>query len=382
MAVKIAVLYDGKYYVDQLVIRAEWSGDVAQPYRTLTLSLSNTQNGDDPVVAFEVGKEIRFYVNNIGLFRGIIFTYEITDKGNATITAYDENVYLTKNSDTRKFVGMTAGAIVKEICKAFGIPTGTIASTGYVIPKMILRNMGLWDMIVTALTETRKQNGRKFFVYSREGKLFLREKKDEVVRWMLEDGVNIISASRSRSIEETRTAVKVIGGDDENKPITASAKDAAMAAQYGLMQHLEQADSRLKKSQIEQLAKTRLKELAKVDEEVTVEALGMTDVVAGTAVYAFEGMTDLVGGFYVNADVHTFEDGAHTMSVTLSKTDDLPKLDYEVDPEKKEAAKKAKKKKSKKNTAKKKTAKKKPSKKKGNEVLNQLLNTIKKQNGG
>ncbi|MEC0370053.1 XkdQ/YqbQ family protein [Paenibacillus chibensis] len=372
---KIVVLYDGKYYVEQLVVRAEWSGDVAQPFRTLTLTLSNTLNGEEQALAFEVGKEIRFYADNVGLFRGIIFTYDIDDKGSATITAYDENVYLTKNADTRKFVGMTAGAIVKEICKAFEIPTGTIASTGYVIPKMILRNMDLWDMIVTALTETRKQNGRKFFVYAREGKLFLREKKDEIVRWMIEDGVNIISANRSRSIEDMRTAVKVLGGDDEDKPITASARDAAMAAKYGLMQHLEQADSKLNKSQIEQLAKTRLKELAKVNEEVTVEALGITEVVAGSAVYAFESMTDLVGGFYVNADTHTFENGAHTMSVTLSKTDDLPKLDYEADSEKKEAAKKKKK-----NA--KMTTKPKKTKKGGNDPVTQLINTIKKQNGG
>lgn len=379
MSVKISVLYDGKYYVDPLVIRAEWSGDVAVPYRTLTLTLSNTLNGEEQAIPFEVGKEVRFYVDNVGLFRGIIFTYSITDRGEAVITAYDENVYLTKNVDTRKFVGMTASSIVKEICKAFEIPVGAIASTGYVIPKMILRNMDLWDMIVTALTETRKQNGRKFFVYAREGKLFLREKKDDIVRWMLEDGVNIISANRSQSIEDMRTSVKVIGGDDEDKPITATAKDSAMASKYGLMQHLEHADSALNKSQIEQLAKQRLKELAKVTEEVTVEALGLTDVVAGSAVYAFESMTDLVGGFYVNADTHTFENGGHRMSVTISKTDDLPKLDYETDPEKKESVKK------KKDTAKKKETKstaKKTKKTKGEDALGRLLSDIKKANGG
>lgn len=55
-------------------------------------------------------------------------------------------------------------------------------------------------------------------------------------------------------------------------------------------------------------------------------------------------MTDLVGGFYVNADTHTFSDGIHMMDLTLSKTDDLPKLDYEEEPEKKKKAKESKKK--------------------------------------
>ncbi|WP_200901395.1 XkdQ/YqbQ family protein [Paenibacillus sp. DMB20] len=286
MATEIRVLYDGKYYIEPLVKVAVWSGEVAQPHRTLKLTLSNTVDGEEQAIDIDVGKEVRFYADNVGLFRGIIFDYTINDRGDATVIAYDENVYLTKNADTRKFVGMTAGAIVKEICKAFDIAAGDIASTGYVIPKLILRNMTLWDMVVTALTQTRKQNGRKFTVYSREGKLYLREKKDALVRWILEDGVNIINANRSRSIDDMRTAVKVIGGDDK-KPLTATAKNGAAIQKYGLMQHVEQADSDKTQSAIEQLAKQRLKELSKVSEEVSVEALGNTEVVAGTAVYAF-----------------------------------------------------------------------------------------------
>lgn len=325
---KITVLYDDKYWIEPFVKSAEWSGDVAQPHRTLTLSLSNTLNGKEQAVPIEVGKEIRFYADNVGLFRGIIFEYDISDKGDAMITAHDENVYLTKNADSRKFVKMTAGAIVKEICKAFEVPVGTVANTGYVIPKMIFQGKTLWDMIVTALTETRKQNGRKFRVYSNSGNLYLIEKKDSVVRWYLERGVNILSANSSVSIEDMRTAVKVEAGE-EKKRITATAKDAINAKKYGLMQHYETASTDATKSQLDQLAKQRLKELSKVGEEISVEAFGNVEVVAGTAVYAFESMTKLAGGFYVTADKHTFEDGAHRMDVTLSKTDDLPEIHYE-----------------------------------------------------
>ncbi|CDN41173.1 hypothetical protein [Paenibacillus sp. P22] len=341
----IRVLYDGKTYIDALVTSVEWSGDIAKPYRTLTVQLSNTLDGDEQAINFEVGKEIRFYADNAGLFRGIIFTYEVSQSGSATITAYDENVYLTKNMDTRKFVGKTASAIIREICSAFGVPVGTIAETGYVIPRMVLRNKDLWDMMLTALTETSKQNGKKYRVYSSSGRLYLAERKDAAVRWMLEDGVNILTASRSQSIEETRTTVKVIGGDDEKAPLTATATDSAMKAKYGTMQHLETADSKLTQSQIQQLAKQRLADLAKIGEEVTVEALGLADVVAGSAIYAFESMTDVAGGYYVSTDRHTWEGGVHRMSVTLSRTYDLPKLPYEDDEAAKAAAKKKKKKK-------------------------------------
>ncbi|RCX22963.1 hypothetical protein DFP94_101552 [Fontibacillus phaseoli] len=325
---RITVLYDGKHWIEPLIKSAEWSGDVAQPHRTLTLTISNTLNGKEQAVPFEVGKEIRFYANNTGLFRGIIFEYYISDRGEAVITAHDENVYLTKNVDTRKFTKMTAGAILKEICKAFEVPVGSVANTGYVIPKMNLHGTTLWDMIVTALTETRKQNGRKFSVFSKGGLLYLRERKEEVVRWHLERGVNITGASRSLSIEDTRTAVKVEAGE-EKKRSTAAAKDASMIAKYGLMQHYETASTDANKSQLDQLAKQRLKDLAKVGEEISVEALGNVEVIAGTAVYAFESMTKLAGGFYVTADKHVFEESAYRMDVTLSKTDDLPEINYE-----------------------------------------------------
>ena len=307
------------------------------------MTLSNSFNGEDQAVRFELGKEIRLYVDGSAIFRGVIFSYRIDDRGNAMLVAYDENIYLTKNSDTRKFVGMTASAIVKDICSTYDVPMGAIANTGYVIPRMILRQTDLWTMIVTALTETQKQTGRKFRVYSENGKLLLVEKKDAIARWMLEDGVNILTVNRSQSIEDLRTSVKVYGGDNENNPIIALEKDVTLTRKFGSMQHSERADYKLNKSQIDQLAKQRLKEYGNVSEEVTVEALGLTEVVAGAAVYAFESMTEIIGGYYVTADTHTFENGVHFMSVTLSLTDDLPKLGYEDAFEEVKAAKKKRK---------------------------------------
>ncbi|WP_239613949.1 XkdQ/YqbQ family protein [Cohnella mopanensis] len=347
MSVKIKLLYNNDIFIEALAKSVTWSGEDGLPHRTLMVTLSNTFNADDQAVYFELGKELRFYAEEngayVGLFRGTIFSYDIDSSGNGMITAYDENVYLTKNADTRKFTAMTAAAIIRDICKSYDIPIGTIADTGYVIPRVIFREADVWAMVSACLTETRKQNGRKFRLWTSNGALHLTEKKDTVVRWMLEDGVNILSANRSRSIEDTRTSVKIIGGDEEKNPITALARDSGLAAKYGTMQYVERADMSLNKSQIDQLAKQRLKELGKVAEEVSVEALGISEVIAGVSVYAFESMTEIVGGYYVTADSHTFEDGVHRMEVTLSRTDDLPKLGYEDAFDEVKAAKKKKK---------------------------------------
>lgn len=323
---KIEVLYDGS---PLLVDRVTWSGDVTQAARKLEVSFVNTTDGRTQVRRIEHGKELRFLYNGSELFRGVVFVHRIQDSGMMTVTAYDENTYLTRNYDTRKFTGMTASAIVKRLCNDFAIETGTIADTGYVIPKLVLRDKSIWDMMITALTYSRKQTGRRFFIYSREGKLHLSERKDAVVRWVLENGRNITSASYSQSIEDMRTQVKVIGGDPEKKPIIATVKNDALIQRFGIMQHLENVDPDMTRSQVEQRAKQLLDELGTIEDDAQVQALGNPEVTSGSAVYVRESMTGIVGGFYISNDSHTFANGSHTMSVTLSATDDLPTMEYE-----------------------------------------------------
>jgi len=330
---KIDVLYDGAPLMHQSVT---WSGDVTQAARRLEVSLVNTMDGRKQARKIEHGKELRLLYDGKELFRGAVFSFDIDARGRMNVTAYDENTYLTRNQDTRIFRGKTASGIVKQLCAEFGIPTGTIADTGYVIPKLILRDKTLWEMMITALTYTRKQTGRRFFITSREGKLQLLERKEQIVRWVLENGRNIIDASYAQSIEDMRTQVKVVGGDPEKKPIVATVKDDALIKRFGIMQHLENVDPDMTASQVQQRAKELLAQLGTIDDEARVEALGNPDVTAGIAIYVRESMTGLVGGFYVTADSHTFAGGKHTMSVTLSATDDLPTMEYEEPREKKQ----------------------------------------------
>jgi len=328
----IEVLYDGTPLPVQSVT---WSGDITQAARKLDVSLVNTTDGRTQARRIEHGKELRLLYDGRELFRGPVFAFNVDAGGRMRVTAYDENTYLTRNQDTRKFVNMTASAIVRRLCADFGIPTGTIADTGYVIPKLILRDKSLWEMMITALTYTRKQTGRRYFITSREGRLQLLERKEQIVRWVLENGRNIIDASYSQSIEDMRTQVKVIGGDPDKKPIIAVVKDDALIKRFGIMQHLENVDPDMTASQVQQRAKQLLAELGTIDDTARVDALGNPDVTAGTAIYVRESMTGLVGGFYVSVDSHTFSGGTHRMSLTLSATDDLPVMEYEEPPEEK-----------------------------------------------
>ncbi|MBD2867737.1 XkdQ/YqbQ family protein [Paenibacillus arenilitoris] len=316
-------------YLDPIVKSVKWSGDGKQASRKLVVELSNSENLRDRLIAIEKGSELRLLVDEKKeLFRGVIFSDSINAGGQMTVTAYDENIYLTKNKDTKIFRNQTASDIVKRLCNEFSLPIGEIHDTGFVIPKLIFRDKTLYEMMVMSLTVSEKQNGKRFFVASKEGKLQLLARKEQEAKWVLENGVNLLDASYSQSIEELRTQIKVAGGDSKKKEQTASAKDQELIKRFGVMQHLEKPEQDMTKSQMEQLAKQLLKDMGTIDDEALIECLGIDEVVSGSAVYVKESVTGIVGGYYVSSDEHTFEQGSHRMSLTLSATDDLPKMEY------------------------------------------------------
>lgn len=315
-------------YLDSIVKSIKWSGDIKQASRKLTVELANTDDRRERLIHLEKGGELRLINNDKELFRGVLFADSIQASGQMSVTAYDENIYLTKNKDTRIFRNQTASAIVKKLCGDFSVAAGTIDDTGYVIPKLVFRDKTLFEMMVTALTVSQNQNGKRFYLTSSEGKLHLLARKDQKVQWVLENGVNILDASYSQSIEETKTQVKVIGSDSKKKELSATAKDGELARRFGVMQLLEKPEQTMTSSQMQQLANQLLKDHGTIDDEARIECLGIDEVISGAAVYVKESMTQILGGYYISADEHSFENGRHTMSLTLSATDDLPKMEY------------------------------------------------------
>ncbi|NHN31125.1 XkdQ/YqbQ family protein [Paenibacillus agricola] len=373
----ISVVYANDVYLDPIVTGVTWSGEITQGYRSLDVTLRNTLDGVTRAVDIELGGELRLYSDDIELFRGIIFTHSINEKGDMSLTAHDENVYLVKNSDgTRKFTAKKASDIIRDLCASFEVEIGDIVDTGYVIPRLLFKNKTLWDMITTALTETRRQTGRRFLVSAKEGALYLTERGEKIVDYILEDGVNILGASYGQSIEDMRNSIKVSANEDakpktavsanlppealdmlssaptatpksEKKPLFASAKDDALVARFGLMQHPDQAGAESTQSSVNQLAAELLAEMAVIKDEASVEVLGNVEVTSGSAVYVIESLTGIVGGFYVITDSHTWSNGVHRMSLKISGDESLPTMKYEdLEDAKKEKAASTKKKKS------------------------------------
>ncbi|UYO03012.1 hypothetical protein [Paenibacillus sp. PSB04] len=316
-------------HLDPIVKSVSWSGDIKQAARKLVVELSNTGDQREIYMTYKKGGELRLiWDEKLELFRGVLFADQLNSKGQMTLTAYDENIYLTKSKDTKIFRNMTASSVIKKLCGEFSISTGEIQDTGYVIPKLVFRDKTLFEMMVMSLTESQKQNGEWYHLTSREGKLQLLARKEQSVKWVLENGVNVLDASYSQSIEDTKTQIKVAGGDAAKKEISAAAKDGELIRRFGVMQHLDKPEQSMTKSQMEQRAKQLLADLGTIEDQARIDCLGIPEVISGSCVYVKESVTGILGGYYVSADDHRFERGNHTMSLTLSATDDIPKMEY------------------------------------------------------
>ena len=86
-------------------------------------------------------------------------------------------------------------------------------------------------------------------------------------------------------------------------------------------------------AELKPIANALLEELNVKTREMSVEGVGDTSIRSGVSVQISDRMTKIQGGFYVQADSHTFVPNLkHTMSLTVSHTLDLPEIEYEEPP--------------------------------------------------
>lgn len=321
-------MINGKTDITYFVKSATYSGDSQTFACTLSLSLNATKFGRERSFTIEEGDSIKCTFDDKYTFYGVVFAVEITSDGAYSLTCYDSNVYLNKSNDMRIFTNKKASDIIRILATDFGIPIGSIADTGYVIPFLRLSNISIYEMILKALTITRNQTGKRFFVKNIDGKLMLISGLSSK-QYMFSDSENLISAKYSRSIEDTKTQVKVSGGE-KGKEIVVVAKDDAKRKKYGVLQAVEILDEKATASQIKQHAETLLKEQSQVSEQLSIEVLGIPEVTTGTAVYVRNQMTGTNGAYYVTSFTHNYSD-THTMALELSRTYELPDIEINED---------------------------------------------------
>lgn len=311
------------YDVTQLVEQIKWRGRKGSASRTLNVTLID--DGDKHTrseIDVEQGHQCLFCYNGKELFRGIIMVQTQNNQKKLTFTAYDNGIYLANNKDTFTYKNKTASDVFRDCCTRFGLPIGEVAECSYRIPELTKPKTTAFDAILDALSLDFDATGIRHYVTSEKGNLNLLTRRENIVQWVIEVGQNLITYSYTRSIEAIKTRVKMVS--KEGTTLTER-RNAGLEEKIGIFQEIDKPDESLTAAQINDLIDSILDEKSTPERTLDVEAMGISDVISGIGIYIIIPELGLSRTFYVDSDMHTFEDNLHTMSLKLNYANDLSK---------------------------------------------------------
>ncbi len=155
-------------------------------------------------------------------------------------------------------------------------------------------------------------------MFSEKGKLYLKKRLENVLKWVLETGVNISSYEYEQSLEDVKTRIKLLSSEGT---VLAQEADTDLESKIGIFQDAETTDESYTDAQINELAQTLLAEEKQPGRTLTLSnVIGIPDVISGVGVFVNIPHLDLNKTFYVDEDTHTFEGEMHTMTLTLNMT--------------------------------------------------------------
>ena len=267
------------------------------------------------------GSSVSFAVDGIPIFKGYVFISERNRDGETTYTAYDQLRYLKANA-SYVFEAMTLGQIIQQIAADFNLVCGTLEDTGYAFPCLVKENESCLDIIFDALTETIYRTGKIYVFYDDNGALTLTEAKNLYVNTLIGDGSLVTDYTYKRDIDsDTYNRIKLVrANSNTGKADVYTHEDTDTIAKWGLLQYYDEVDENMNEAQIDQMCQAYLEYYNRVLQTVTIDAMGVIGVRAGTILPIRIGnIVDLQVSRLLLAEkvTHNFENDVHTMSVEV-----------------------------------------------------------------
>ena len=321
----LILVKEEKYYdITQLVEQIQWKGRKGSSCRTLNATLIDDDGYQHARshIDVEQGNQCLFYYDSVELFRGIIMTQTQNNSKKMTFTAYDNGIYLANNKDTFVYENKTASEIFRDCCTRFQIPMGEVAECTYKIPELTKSKTTAFDTIADALSLDFDATGIRHYITSEKGKLSLTTRRENILQWVLEVGKNISNYSYSKSIENIKTRVKIVSKEGTT---IAEKSNPELEKKIGIFQEIEKPEESLTTAQIKDTVNSILNEKSTPERTLTLETIGIAEVISGIGVYVIVPELELSRTFYVDDDTQTFQDNLHKISLKLNYANDVEK---------------------------------------------------------
>lgn len=316
----------------ELLIANQTNGKVYQPIVEEGIEWSTERRGvpgklrfnvvKDEIINFQEGDAVRLKVNGSNIFFGFVFSKKRNKDQIIEVTAYDQLRYL-QNKDTYVYTNKTAKQLIQMIANDFGLQTGTLEETGFVIASRVEDNTSLFDMIGNALDLTLQNKKEMFVLFDDFGKLALKSLANMRVgtngAYLLIDDETGENFEYTSSIDtQTYNKIKLTYENEETgKRDVYIAQDGSHINQWGILQYYDTL-SKGENGQAKADALLKLYNQKTRNLKIT-NAFGDTRVRAGSMVVINLGLGDInVKNFMlVEKCVHKFKLDEHFMDLTL-----------------------------------------------------------------
>lgn len=279
-------------------------------------------------IAIDEGNAVELTVNDNKIYKGFVFQKTRNKDQIISVKCYDQLRYL-QNKQSYTFVDKKASDVIKSIANDFGLITGDITDTNYILPPLNIDNQRLLDTIMKALDLTAYNNGEFYIFYDDVGKLTLRKVNDMYTTYLFTSDSNITNFNYTSTIDNNvYNQVKLYKDNEKTgKREIYLAKDNANIGNWGVLQHYEKLDDNFNEAQAKKLAQDILALKNKVAESLSIDIQNVDDTLkleklrAGNYVYVLIkslSSEDFSKTCLIEKCTHTFSDNEHSIKLELN----------------------------------------------------------------
>ncbi len=296
--------------VTNMISTIKWSGSTSQIARMLELDfLYPIHDYYAPKIYPNIGDKMYLY-DDTGeeLFRGRVFYNErFGEQGTIQITCYEDAIRLSKSKGTYNFKGKTAETITRTVCNDLGIEVGELATTG-IQQKLICSNMNMYEIIRKAYESVGSQNGKKYQIGMKRGKLNVEEVAKEETIHILRAGANILECSYSENAEGVVNKVKIY---DEQDQYIGEVKDDNLIILLGAFQ---EAYTKEEDKQARTMAQSILQG---IESTIEVGVSGHTSYLSGKAIKMEDSLIKLQDSLFIEEDEHEWSNKQYKVAIKI-----------------------------------------------------------------
>ena len=267
-----------------------------------------------------VGSKVSFKCDGVKMFKGYIFKREDTFDGVSSFTAYDQLRYL-KAKASYVFKKRELRKIIQKIADDFELKCGSLAKMGHKFPTLVKENESCLDIIFDALERAIIETGVIYNFYDDFGELTLKEIAYLYTDKLIGDVSLVTDYTYTQDIDsETYNRVKLVKKNEKSGKTDAYIfQDSDTIAKWGLLQYYDEITEDMNKAQIKNLCKQYLKYYNRILKTIKIDAIGIPELRAGMVVPIRIKSIGInkVRLLVTEKVTHTFEGGAHTMSLEV-----------------------------------------------------------------